>query len=729
MKKTITMVMALAASLSVNAQTQVGNSGFENWESVTGGAEPVNWNSFLTASGSLNGQAANQIQESTDIRPGSTGTKSMRIWSRNASPIPFVTIVANGNATVGQINMGSTSAGDATNNYNKTVVGNPTFSEAMTDKPDSLVFWVKFTPNGHNQNARVKATIHDNNQYQDPESGSVANYVVGSTFLNFTSTGGNWVRKSIPFTYSGPATTASYILITFTTNETPGGGAANDQVWVDDMELVYVPKALFTSTASTICEGSTVTYTNASTQYPTSYSWSFPGGTPATSTDVNPVVTYNTSGTYNAVLTATNQWGSTTHTITNHVTVNPSVIPTFTYNAASYCSNVSNPVPTTSAAGSFSATPSGLVFADATTGEIDLAASTAGTYTITNAPSGACTTTATGTVTIFQGADASFNYSANTLCLAGGNQTPTVTTAGGTFSSTPAGLIFANATTGEIDVNGGSIAGTYDVSYVVGGACPDTVTTSITLTDTPDATFTYAQSAYCDNALTNPSPVFPSGASAGTFSSTTGLSINASNGAINLAASTAGTYTVTNDIAAVASCPAATHTYSVTINAAPTVSLTLAEDTVCSYHSAFLLSGGLPAGGSYSGTGVAANIFNPASVTQGTVTTITYTYTNTSTTCSNTATAALRVDACAGIEDTDMEAVTIYPNPTNGLITIDNMTQSADYKVISVTGQVVETGSLTPNNNKVDLTKVQNGIYVLQLQQGTNIQTVRIVKQ
>ncbi|MFK7922371.1 MAG: T9SS type A sorting domain-containing protein, partial [Bacteroidia bacterium] len=55
----------------------------ENWEAVSSGDEPVNWNSFMTASGGFSGFADVQIEESTDVRPGTAGTSSARIWSRD----------------------------------------------------------------------------------------------------------------------------------------------------------------------------------------------------------------------------------------------------------------------------------------------------------------------------------------------------------------------------------------------------------------------------------------------------------------------------------------------------------------------------------------------------------------------------------------------------------------------------------------------------------------------
>jgi len=57
---------------------------------------------------------------------------------------------------------------------------------------------------------------------------------------------------------------------------------------------------------------------------------------------------------------------------------------TFSYSASSYDPSASNPTPTTVlAGGTFTAAPSGLVFVDTTTGEINLSTSTIGSYTIT----------------------------------------------------------------------------------------------------------------------------------------------------------------------------------------------------------------------------------------------------------------------------------------------------------------------------------------------------------
>ena len=72
------------------------------------------------------------------------------------------------------------------------------------------------------------------------------------------------------------------------------------------------PSAVFTSNYDPICTGSMVTFIDQSTDNPTSWSWSFPGGTPSSSTEQNPTVTYNNSGTYSVSLTVANGNGSNT---------------------------------------------------------------------------------------------------------------------------------------------------------------------------------------------------------------------------------------------------------------------------------------------------------------------------------------------------------------------------------------------------------------------------------
>jgi len=86
------------------------------------------------------------------------------------------------------------------------------------------------------------------------------------------------------------------------------------------------PTADFSASPTTIDNGESVSFTNTSTNA-ISYAWSFEGGTPATSTDENPTVSYSAPGTYSVTLIAENADGLTdTETKTDYITVNSAPI-------------------------------------------------------------------------------------------------------------------------------------------------------------------------------------------------------------------------------------------------------------------------------------------------------------------------------------------------------------------------------------------------------------------
>ncbi len=82
------------------------------------------------------------------------------------------------------------------------------------------------------------------------------------------------------------------------------------------------PIAEFTASATNVCAGSTINFTDESQNAPTSWSWSFEGGDPATSTIQNPVdILYDTPGLYDVSLFVENQSGSDEIIKTDYITI------------------------------------------------------------------------------------------------------------------------------------------------------------------------------------------------------------------------------------------------------------------------------------------------------------------------------------------------------------------------------------------------------------------------
>lgn len=87
-------------------------------------------------------------------------------------------------------------------------------------------------------------------------------------------------------------------------------GAIDTELKTEYIVVDAVPVAEFEADVVLINEGETVTFTDLS-ENPNSWSWTFEGGTPATSTDQSPVVTYSTAGIFDVSLEVTNAAGAT----------------------------------------------------------------------------------------------------------------------------------------------------------------------------------------------------------------------------------------------------------------------------------------------------------------------------------------------------------------------------------------------------------------------------------
>lgn len=93
----------------------------------------------------------------------------------------------------------------------------------------------------------------------------------------------------------------------------------------------FPPVADFIASNTTGCKPFTVNFTDLSTYDPTSWLWTFPGGTPSSSTAKNPTVVYSTVGSYSVTLTAGNPYGSNTITKPGYITVLDKPVADFNY--------------------------------------------------------------------------------------------------------------------------------------------------------------------------------------------------------------------------------------------------------------------------------------------------------------------------------------------------------------------------------------------------------------
>ncbi|MBQ8865380.1 MAG: Ig-like domain-containing protein [Bacteroidaceae bacterium] len=218
--------------------TQIGNGDFEDWSNVTSSNHaPNNWNSFETAEGSMASAAGGQqVAMVEGGRPGSDGLYCVDIFCQSIFGVP-----ANGNLTLGCINAGNITATDASN-HNFSKISDPAKSETISKIPSAIKFWAKFVPNSTDYNARMAATVHDAYNYithgqatSDTDENKA--HAIAQAELNFPAC--EWTEITVPFVPTGNTTDGQmYIIVNFTTNETPGVGKAGDHLYIDDVELV-----------------------------------------------------------------------------------------------------------------------------------------------------------------------------------------------------------------------------------------------------------------------------------------------------------------------------------------------------------------------------------------------------------------------------------------------------------------------------------------------------------
>ena len=82
-------------------------------------------------------------------------------------------------------------------------------------------------------------------------------------------------------------------------------------------------RAEFGASQRVVCSGQTINFTDYSYHGPSGWTWSFEGGTPSSSNQQNPSVVYNTPGTYEVELSATDGSATVTETKTSYITVLP----------------------------------------------------------------------------------------------------------------------------------------------------------------------------------------------------------------------------------------------------------------------------------------------------------------------------------------------------------------------------------------------------------------------
>ena len=141
---------------------------------------------------------------------------------------------------------------------------------------------------------------------------------------------------------------------------------------------------------------------------------------------------------------------------------------------------------------------------------------------------------------------------------------------------------------------------------------------------------------------------------------------------------------------------------------------------------AFTLTGATPAGGTYSGRGVADGTFNPYTAGVGTHV-ITYTYTDETTGCTNSCTFEIEVINDTSVPGITAPSIKVYPNPARSIlnVAVENQ-QINEIRMIDMLGQIVYTANVQHNRHEINVGEFTSGIYFVQVITSEGMVTHRV---
>lgn len=155
--------------------------------------------------------------------------------------------------------------------------------------------------------------------------------IYAQVFINSHDVDSTMVFSSLPVgDYHRPIKAGTYNITYFADGYSP---KTRKNVVVNDYSITFInvqlwngnPIPQFTSSDTLIAPGHTIQFFDNSAGSPNSRLWTFEGGTPANSTDINPIITYNQVGDYNVTLNVTNIIGNSTLVKEDYISVQEGV--------------------------------------------------------------------------------------------------------------------------------------------------------------------------------------------------------------------------------------------------------------------------------------------------------------------------------------------------------------------------------------------------------------------
>jgi len=460
--------------------------------------------------------------------------------------------------------------------------------------------------------------------------------------------------------------------------------------------FAQVPVANFSFSPNPVCAGSTVSFTDQSTNSPIAWSYTLAGATPSVMTIQNPTVFYNTAGVYTVGLTALNLSGPSVpvvKTITVNARPNTTILPgsiTVCQGATAIFSVIATgPAPFTYSWNTGSTTYS--IAASPTTTSI---------YSCIITGSNGCTSTQSAVANVSPGPNVTTLANPANIC----NPTIPSTLVAVAIGLSPLTYSWSTGSTTSVAIT--PVPGNFSVTVTDANGCKTTKTLTIGSGTLPTVAVTASPAVICSGGSTN---IYATG----TATSYT-WSTSQTTQSISVSPMFTSTYIVTGSNGVCTQTAAAT----VSVNLTPTVVAVGIPTSICAGQSSTLNATAIGPVSTYSWSSGASG---PTTVVSPTTST-NYTVTGTGPGgCSSSTIVAVTVNVCTNIEsNTKNTSISLYPNPTNGEFYL-NVNSSQLNNVIEIynsLGELIKKQEVKELNSKINLSEFASGIYHIRLMTG-----------
>ena len=307
----------------------------------------------------------------------------------------------------------------------------------------------------------------------------------------------------------------------------------------------------------------------------------------------------------------------------------------------------------------------------------------------------------------------------NSICAGSTNTYSVAPLVGATsYNWTLPGGWIGTSTTNSISTTASSSAGT--ISVTVSNACGTSSASvkAITVNALPTLTIAASSSTIC------------SGQSVILTASTTATSYSWNTGATTMTTSVSPTLTSIYSASVTGSggCISNTANCTVFVNTNPIVVALTSNSLICRGASAILTASSSATSYTWNTGATTMSVSVSPSVTS------TYTVSvSNAAACVASSTVIVTVSPCTGINEILENAVSVYPNPANGVINVDltsELTKNSSLEVYDALGKLVVKQVLANELNSINISSLSNGVYTFKiLNKAETIKTGKFIKQ